>query len=129
MDKLDRDAILHVLPYIQVDLTLAMPTMLTEDQRSARELIDAKRTVNEAERTAVCAHLARLRENPATTLSTSLTASSQVLAMLRDLKTANSHLARIGYAVLAPTQPHHGSRCQAPPRTVISTRPRSSKPE
>ena len=95
----DRDAVLRLHASVGGELKLALSTMITEDQRSARELIDAKRAVNEAERTAFRDHLARLGAGGEGALG----ASSPFLTMLRDLKMVNSHLASIGYAVLEPT--------------------------
>ncbi len=72
--------------------------MMTEDQRSARELIDAKRQLNEVERSASRDHLARLGGPHPVDLG----ASAFFLATLRNLKLVNSHLASIGYAALDP---------------------------
>jgi phosphate:Na+ symporter len=95
---LDRDAALRIQARVGSELKLALSTMMTEDQRSARELIDAKRAVNDAERMASRDHLARLGGGDEAALG----ASSPFLSMLRDLKMVNSHLASIGYAVLEP---------------------------
>ncbi len=94
----DRAVIMQVHARVTADLRLALSTMMTEDQRSARELIDAKRQLNEIERSASRDHLARLGDaNPS-----ALGASAVFLSVLRDLKLVNSHFARIGYAVLVP---------------------------
>ena len=94
----DRDAILRIHARVCADVRLALSTMMTEDQRSARELVDAKREINESGRAAVRDHLARLGgTDPA-----ALGASSLFLSMLRDLQRVNSHLASVGYAVLDP---------------------------
>jgi phosphate:Na+ symporter len=100
VDDLDRDAVLRIHARVGSELKLALSTMMTEDQRTARELIDTKRTVNEAERTASRDHLARLGGGGETALG----ASSPFLSMLRDLKMVNSHLASIGYAVIEPAE-------------------------
>jgi len=92
----DHAALQTIQTEVAADLRLALSTLTTEDQRSAQELVDAKRHLNEAERTAARDHLARLGgANPAV-----LGSSSLFLATLRDLKLVNSHLASIGYAVL-----------------------------
>jgi phosphate:Na+ symporter len=57
---LDRDAAVRIQAWVGSEPKLALSTMMTEDQRSARELIDAKRAVNDAERMASRDHLARL---------------------------------------------------------------------
>ena len=92
----DHAALQTIQAEVASDLRLALSTLTTEDQRSAQELVDAKRHLNEAERAAAREHLTRLGgANPAV-----LGSSSLFLATLRDLKLVNSHLASIGYAVL-----------------------------
>lgn len=94
----DRLALLHLHAQVVADLRLALSTMMTEDQRSARELIEAKRHLNELERVAARDHLARLAGSDPALVG----ASTGYLALLRDLRLVNSHLASIGYAVLSP---------------------------
>ncbi|OCJ07399.1 hypothetical protein A6U86_10125 [Rhizobium sp. AC27/96] len=92
----DHAALQTIQTEVASDLRLALSTLTTEDPRSAQELVDAKRHLNEAERTAARDHLLRLGgANPAV-----LGSSNLFLATLRDLKLVNSHLASIGYAVL-----------------------------
>ncbi|MFK0160928.1 Na/Pi cotransporter family protein [Rhizobium sp. NPDC090279] len=92
----DHAALQTIQAEVAADLRLALSTLTTEDPRSAQELVDAKRHLNEAERGAAKDHLARLGgANPAL-----LGSSSLFLATLRDLKLVNSHFASIGYAVL-----------------------------
>ncbi len=63
----DRDAVSRVRTRVIADLRLALSTMMTEDERSARELLGAKREVNEFERATARDHLARLGDaDPAT---------------------------------------------------------------
>ena len=57
----DRNVLSRVHTRVAADLRLALSTMMTEDDRSARELLDAKREINEFERTAARGHLTRLR--------------------------------------------------------------------
>jgi phosphate:Na+ symporter len=94
----DRLALLRLHAQVVADLRLALSTMMTEDQRSARELIEAKRHLNELERVAARDHLARLAGSDPAVVG----ASTGFLALLRDLRLVNSHLASIGYAVLSP---------------------------
>ena len=100
LSDLDRDALLRLHASVSGDLKLALSTMMSEDQRSATELVEAKRAVNEAERAAARDHLSRLGGGD----TAALESSSPFLAMLRDLKLVNSHLASIGYAVLNPDE-------------------------
>lgn len=99
-DELDREAARGLVARVCADLKLALSTMMTEDERSGRELVEAKRAVNEAERAASRDHLARLVGGD----QAALTASAPFLATLQDLKRANSHLASIGYAVMIPEE-------------------------
>lgn len=82
------------------NLKLAPSTMTTQDERSARHLVDAKRSLNEKERVATRSHLAGLGAGDRDALAT----SGAFPLNLRDLKLVNSHLASIGYAVLKPSE-------------------------
>lgn len=107
----DRNVLSRVHARVAADLHLALSTMMTEDDRSARELLDAKREINEFERTAARGHLARLGgAEPA-----ALAASTRFLSVLRDLKRVNSHLTTIGYAVMSPIGRSHSDRLVTPP--------------
>ncbi len=114
MGGIEREAVLGIHARVLANLRLALSTMMTEDERSARQLLDAKRSINEAERTASREHLTRLGRSD----GEALVASGSFLSTMRDLKLVNSHLASIGYAVLeprerlptkAPTEPLEGS--------------------
>ena len=107
----DRDVVSRVRTRVLADLRLALSTMMTEDERSARELLDAKREINEFERATARDHLARLGDaDPAR-----LAASNLFLSLLRDLKRVNSHLATIGYAVMSSAGPSRSDRLASPP--------------
>ena len=97
------------------DLQLALSTMMTEDERTAHKLLDAKREINEFERSAARDHLARLGGGDPAALS----GSSLFLLVLRDLKRVNSHLATIGYAVLSPVGPSRSDHLtRSPPEAI-----------
>jgi phosphate:Na+ symporter len=81
------------------DLSVAASTFMTEDARSARRLLDAKRYLNALERAAARRHLARLEANQ----PGSIEASTLHLAILRDLRRVNSHVATVAYDVLGLT--------------------------
>lgn len=98
MGGIEREAVLVIRAKVLANLRLALSTMMTEDERSARELLDAKRSINEAERAASREHLTRLGPSD----GDALVASGAFLSTLRDLKLVNSHLASIGYAGLEP---------------------------
>lgn len=99
IDAADRDAAAAMHAQVTADLKLALSTMMTEDERSARQLLDAKRAMNEEERLATRAHLVRLGGGG----QEALAASGAFLLTLRDLKLVNSHLSSIAYAVLTPS--------------------------
>ena len=113
-DPVDRAILIQIHVQVAMDLRLALSTMLTEDRRSARELIDAKRQLNELERTVSRDHLARLSGQDAAGLG----ASTSFLAVLRDLKLVNSDFAGIGYAVVDPPE---RSRSQQPEISASET--------
>jgi phosphate:Na+ symporter len=81
------------------DLRLSLSTLMAEDLRGARQLLDAKRRLAELERSLTRQHLTRLVPGDLGALE----ASTLHLAALRDLKRVNSHLSAIGYAVLEQT--------------------------
>ncbi len=81
------------------DLKLAMASFMTEDHRSARRLLDAKRHLNVMERAVGRRHLGRLEGRP----KEDLEASTLYLAILRDLRRVNSHLSAVAYDVLDMT--------------------------
>jgi Na+/phosphate symporter len=97
----DRETILRMHARVTADLNLALSMMMTEDERSARELLDAKRAANELDRTAT------------------LAASKQFLSALRNLRRVNSDLSTIGYAVVSPSRPSTSGWAEIhPPREV-----------
>ncbi len=110
LSDLDRDAVARMHTRVTADLRLALSTMMTEDERSARELLLAKREVNEFERAAARAHIARLYGADAMALA----GSSLFLALLRDLRRANSHFATIGYAVMSSAEQLHPASARSP---------------
>jgi phosphate:Na+ symporter len=103
--KMKRDVALH--PEDEADLRsfhacvlanlrLAMASLMTEDRRSSQNLLDAKRNLNADERAVGRRHLSRLEGRP----KGDLEASTLYLAILRDLRRVNSHLAAVAYDVL-----------------------------
>jgi phosphate:Na+ symporter len=74
---------------------------MTEDPRSAKTLLDAKRQLNAIERATGRRHLGRLEAgSPA-----GLEGSTLHLAILRDLRRVNSHVSAIAYDVLGWADP------------------------
>jgi len=83
------------------DLKLAASTFMTEDPRSARTLLDAKRHLNAMERATGRRHLGRLETRQPGVME----GSTLHLAILRDLRRVNSHVSAIAYDVLGLMDP------------------------
>jgi len=77
-------------------LKLAFTVFMTGDVKIARQLVEEKVVIRDAERTAAENHFARLREG----LTASIETSSLHLDILRDLKRIFSHICSIAYPVL-----------------------------
>jgi phosphate:Na+ symporter len=80
-------------------LKLAFSVFMSGDVKLARQLVEEKVTIREAERAAAENHFARLREG----LTASVETSSLHLDILRDLKRIFSHICSIAYPVLEAT--------------------------
>ena len=80
-------------------LKLALSVFISGDVKIARQLIEEKVAIREAERAAAEKHLARLREG----LLASIETSSLHLDILRDLKRIHSHICSVAYPILEAT--------------------------
>ncbi len=78
------------------NLKLALSVFISGDVKIARQLIEEKVTVRQAEREASENHLVRLREGRLASIET----SSLHLDILRDLKRIHSHICSVAYPVL-----------------------------
>jgi phosphate:Na+ symporter len=78
------------------NLKLALGVFISGDVRIARQLLDEKVAIRDAERSAAENHLARLREGRIE----SIDSSSLHLDVLRDLKRIHSHICAAAYPVL-----------------------------
>ncbi len=81
------------------NLKLALGVFMSGDAAIARQLLNEKVHVREAERAASDSHLARLREGRPESVET----SSLHLDVLRDLKRIHSHICSVAYPVLEAT--------------------------
>jgi len=81
------------------NLKLALGVFMSGDVAIARQLLNEKVHVREAERAASDSHLARLREGRPESVET----SSLHLDVLRDLKRIHSHICSVAYPVLEAT--------------------------
>jgi phosphate:Na+ symporter len=78
------------------NLKLALGVFISGDVRIARQLLDEKVAIRDAERAAAESHLTRLREGRIE----SIDSSSLHLDVLRDLKRIHSHICAVAYPVL-----------------------------
>jgi phosphate:Na+ symporter len=90
-------------------LKLAFSVFLSGDIRIARQLVEDKVAIREAERSAAENHFARLREG----LAASVETSSLHLDILRDLKRIFSHICSVAYPVLEATGELQRSRLKS----------------
>jgi phosphate:Na+ symporter len=81
------------------NLKLALSVFMSGDIKVARQLIEEKVAIREAERAAAEKHLARLREG----LLASIETSSLHLDILRDFKRIHSHICSVAYPILEAT--------------------------
>jgi phosphate:Na+ symporter len=91
------------------NLKLALSAFISGDVKIARQLIEEKVEIREAERLASENHLARLREGMAASMET----SSLHLDILRDLKRIHSHICSVAYPILEATGELQPSRLKA----------------
>jgi phosphate:Na+ symporter len=78
------------------NLKLALGVFISGDVKIARQLLDEKVAIRDAERAAAESHLARLREGRIE----SIDSSSLHLDVLRDLKRIHSHICAVAYPIL-----------------------------
>jgi phosphate:Na+ symporter len=88
---------------------LALSVFISGDLKIARQLVEEKVAIREAERAAAESHFARLREGRAASVET----SSLHLDILRDLKRIFSHICSVAYPVLEATGDLQRSRLRA----------------
>jgi phosphate:Na+ symporter len=91
------------------NLKLAFSVFMSGDVKVARQLIEEKVAIREAERLVAENHFARLREG----LPASIETSSLHLDILRDLKRIHSHICSVAYPVLEATGELQPSRLKA----------------
>ena len=90
-------------------LKLAFTVFMSGDVKIARQLVEQKVVIREAERAAAESHFARLREG----LAASVETSSLHLDILRDLKRVFSHICSVAYPVLEATGDLQRSRLRS----------------
>jgi len=90
-------------------LKLAFSVFMSGDVKLARQLVEEKVAIRDAERLAAENHLARLREGLPATIET----SSLHLDILRDLKRIYSHICSVAYPILEATGELQPSRLKA----------------
>jgi phosphate:Na+ symporter len=90
-------------------LNLALGVFISGDVKIARQLLEEKVAIRDAERSAAENHLARLREGRPASIET----SSLHLDVLRDLKRIHSHICSVAYPILEMTGELQPSRLRA----------------
>lgn len=78
------------------NMKLAQAIFMSEDPRLARELVDGKKKIREAEQMTSKKHFQRLREGVAETLST----SALHMDLIRDYRRINSYITTVAYTIL-----------------------------
>ena len=98
-------------------LKLAFTVFMSGDVKVARQLVEEKVVIREAERAAAENHLERLRNG----LTASVETSSLHLDILRDLKRIYSHICAIAYPVLEATGELRPSRLKSQEAAILDT--------
>jgi phosphate:Na+ symporter len=98
-------------------LKLAFTVFMSGDVKVARQLVEEKVVIREAERAAAENHLERLRNG----LTASVETSSLHLDILRDLKRIYSHICAIAYPVLEATGDLRPSRLRSQESAILDT--------
>jgi phosphate:Na+ symporter len=99
------------------NLRLALGIFISGDVKIARQLLDEKVRVRDAERAAAESHLARLREGRIE----SIDSSSLHLDVLRDLKRIHSHICSVAYPILEAAGELRPSRLRRAPAAGAAT--------
>ncbi len=94
---------------VMENLKLALSAFMSGDVKIARQLIEEKVEIREAERLASENHLTRLREG----MTASIETSSLHLDILRDLKRIHSHICSVAYPILEAAGELQPSRLKA----------------
>jgi phosphate:Na+ symporter len=97
----DADDLTTFVTRVREDLRMAESAFMTEDTRSAKNLLERKRQLNAVERATSRRHLTRLKVHQPEELE----ASTIYLTMLRDLRRVNSHISSVAYDVLGLADP------------------------
>jgi phosphate:Na+ symporter len=103
------------------NLRLGLGIFISGDVKIARQLLDEKVRVRDAERAAAESHLARLREGRIE----SIDSSSLHLDVLRDLKRIHSHICSVAYPILEAAGELRPSRLRRAPTGAV---PSSASP-
>ncbi|MCC7305647.1 MAG: Na/Pi cotransporter family protein, partial [Alphaproteobacteria bacterium] len=88
------------------NLKLAQTIFISEDPKLARQLVEGKKTVREAEKKSTEEHIKRLRNRVADTVST----SSMHTDIIRDFRRINSHITTVAYSILDTAEEYKNQR-------------------
>ena len=88
------------------NMSLAQNLFLSEDPKLARQLIDSKKDIREAEQATSTQHFQRLREGLPETIAT----SSLHLDIIRDYRRINSYVSSVAYQIIENTARYANER-------------------
>lgn len=91
---------------VMENMKLAQNLFLSEDPSLARQLIDSKKTIREAEQATSSQHFERLRQGLPETIAT----SSLHLDIIRDYRRINSYISTVAYSIIETNEKHANER-------------------
>jgi len=103
---------------VATNLQMACNLFMAGDARLARQLLQEKASLREAEQRAAENHYQRIREGRMETIET----SAIHLDVIRDLKRINSHLTAVAYPILEQTGELTATRLRADERAELAAR-------
>ncbi len=93
------------------NMKLSQTIFISEDPKLARQLVEGKKQVREAERKSTVKHIKRLRERDPETLSTSALHTD----IMRDFRRINSHITTVAYSILNNAEQYKDKRATEKP--------------
>ncbi|MBK6895690.1 MAG: Na/Pi cotransporter family protein [Alphaproteobacteria bacterium] len=88
------------------NMKLAQTIFISEDPKLARQLVEGKKTVREAEKKSTEQHIKRLRSRLADTMSTSALHTD----IIRDFRRINSHITTVAYSIIDTAEQYKDKR-------------------
>ena len=88
------------------NMKLSQTIFISEDPKLARQLVEGKKTVREAEKKSTEQHIKRLRSRLADTMSTSALHTD----IIRDFRRINSHITTVAYSIIDTAEQYKDKR-------------------